>query len=217
MKTIAFIQLLALLPLTQNSSAQGFVNLNFESANVSAYGPGPTAVPATNGIPGWTAYVNGISQAYIPYNTVSLGAPSVDLEGTNSGFNPIQGNYFVYLQPDTSGQPSQSAAIGQTGHIPLPDLSLIFWGDYNGALSFGGQTLDYSQTGSVPNYNIYTADISNFSGQTGQLLFTAQFNTGGFIDNIQFSPSAVPEPGTLALTTLGGLLFGLCRSKNHSP
>lgn len=48
---------------------QGFVNLDFESANLSGYSPG--SVPATDAIPGWTTLTNGLPQQTIAYNAVS--------------------------------------------------------------------------------------------------------------------------------------------------
>jgi hypothetical protein len=69
-------------------------------------------------------------------------------------------------------------------------------------------------------YNIYQADISPFSGQTGMLLFFVPAELGGiggiggFIDNIQFSATAVPEPREWALAMLGTLLLGFRRAKS---
>jgi hypothetical protein len=198
--------------------AQSFANLNFENATlITDPSQGVPFVYATNAIPGWMAYINGAAQTSIVYDSVSTGAASVDLEGTNNGyFNPIQGNFFIYLQPSTGGSP-QTAGIGQTGTIPVSAESLIFWGNYNGLITFNSQTLNYSETGSTANYNIYDADVSSFAGQTGQLLFLATpgafpgSGTGGLIDNIQFSANPVPEPGGLALAALGGLCLIGCR------
>ena len=49
------------------------------------------------------------------------------------------------------------------------------------------------------NYTIYGADISAYSGQTGELLFTAPFRISGMLDNIQFSSTPLPE--------LNGLIY----------
>jgi hypothetical protein len=64
-KLISIIFTAALLSLAESGFAQGFVNLDFEAANLSAYGAGPAAVPATNAIPGWTAYLGGVPQTDI--------------------------------------------------------------------------------------------------------------------------------------------------------
>lgn len=102
--------------------------------------------------------------------------------------------------------PQQSAAIGQTGLIPLDALSLTFWG-YASDVSFAGQALSLVVLGTTPDYYIYGADISAFAGQTGQILFTARPQTLSIIDNIQFSTIAVPEPGAFVLAALGCLLL----------
>jgi hypothetical protein len=210
MKTSANI-LLVLLLLCQSGHAQGFVNLNFESANLSAYGAGPAVVPTTNAIPGWTAYIFGSPQTSIVYNSISLGAAQVNLEGTNSGFPKIQGNYFILLQGDSDGE-GVSAAVGQTGEIPPSAQSITFWGNNVLNITFAGQNLTFTQIGSAANYNIYSAGISAYAGQTGQLLFTATSGTSDMFDNIQFSSSPVPEPATLALAALGiGVFAGLRR------
>ena len=214
MKSNSFIVCILLLGAVECFS-QGFINLNFENAVIKTNGAPQGAIIASNAIPGWTAYNNGVSQTYIAYNDVSLGAAGISLHGTNSFFPSIQGNYFIYLQGSSAGQQS-SAAIGQTGQIPLSALSLLFWGDvFQVQLSFNSQTLPFSLSSVTANYNIYQADISPYSGQTGMLLFLAAQGAGGFIDNIQFSATAVPEPNQFALAALGTLLLGFRRWKNY--
>jgi len=214
MKTWAKL-LFALLLLCRSGHAQGFVNLNFESVTINNNGAPPFEIVASNAIPSWIAYLDGVPQTYILYNNVSTGAAAVSLQGTNSPhpYPAIQGEYFIFLQSNTAGQPNNSAAIGQTGQIPLLTQSLMFFGDYSGTISFDGYNLSFSQIGNAANYNIYEADVSAFAGQTGQLLFTAEAQGGGFIDNIQFSPSPVPEPGAMSLSALGALFLAWHRRK----
>jgi len=67
-------------------------------------------------------------------------------------------------------------------------------------------------TGSI--YTLYGGNIpSGFAGNREQLIFSAAQGYFWEIDDIQFSPSIVPEPGVAGLLGLGGLLFGLCRWK----
>jgi hypothetical protein len=125
------------------SYAQGFVNLNFESANLNGYSPGAINVPTNNAIPGWTASfpspVYGVQQsATVAYDTVSLGGAAIIIYDTNSlSYTPIQGRYSIFFQGDyRPGLSSGNAAeISQTGLVPTTAQSLIFWG------SFGGDTL----------------------------------------------------------------------------
>ena len=207
--------------------SQGFVNLDFESATIQVdpSGGAPWIVYANQAISGWTAYIGGTPANDILYNAVPLSSPAISLLGTNYNIlgHPlnlrIQGSYFVMLwgafNHPTDG--SGTAAIGQTGQIPVSAQSLVFWGTAGGLqVSLNSQPLDFLATGGTTNYTIYSADISAYAGQTGQLLFSDPFYTGtqggpASIDNIQFSSSPVPEPSELALAALGTLLFGFRR------
>lgn len=223
MKTKIFTFAIFLYGL-QFCHAQGFVNLGFESANLFGYGSGtgPAVVPTNNAIPGWTAYLGGFPQSAVLYDGVTLGGAMISLQDTNAVFvgSAVQGNYSVVLLASSAGPPT-TAAIGQTGTIPNNAQSLTFWGNVGGMqVTFNGQPIDYLVTGSTANYVIYSADISAYAGQTGQLLFTAlagnSYASGGLIDNIQFSTTPVPEPSTLALAAFGGLLLGSRRWKRFS-
>jgi hypothetical protein len=67
------------------------------------------------------------------------------------------------------------------------------------------------------NYALYQADISSYAGQEVELKFTVFAQNpyrsqlhGMELDNIQFSPVAIPEPGTFFLTAAAlTLLFGI--------
>jgi hypothetical protein len=216
-----------LLASALSGFAQGFVNLDFENAALvsdpaSPYYP--NAIYASGAIPGWTAFIGGVSQTDIFYNTQPLSNAGVCLFGTNGSYQPIQGSYFVILQGSYNPNPNaplytNSAAIGQTGLIPITAQSLVFWGNINVGgpilnnlgITFNGQNIAFSTIGSGANYLIYSADISTFAGQSGQLLFNVPFNGNVGLDNIQFSSTPVPEPGVLALFALGGLLLGFRR------
>src|ERR1035438_10076026 len=146
---IIFAVLIKLAVLT--AFAQGFVNLDFESANLSGFSAG--LVPATNAIPGWTAYIGGVPLTNINYNTsTTFGGIEVDILGTNSGYPLMQGNYFMYLQGG-SIQSSSQASIGQTGTIPSTAQSLILWGSSSfGAASFKGVSLSFALLTQTANY-----------------------------------------------------------------
>ena len=216
MKTITLILLTALLFIARLGHSQSFINLNFEGAVINTNGAPPFSVVASSAILGWTAYIGGIAQTYIVYDTIPLAAAEVTLQGTNTSIPslfPIQGDFTIALFGAAPSAPQQqSAAIGQTGQIPVNALSLIFWGNVGlSDVSFNGQTLAVSLLGSTANYNIYGANISSYAGQTGQLLFASQPGTSDVIDNIQFSTSPVPEPNIMGLLALGGLFLAACR------
>jgi hypothetical protein len=164
-------------------------------------------VPIGRALPGWTGYGGGLpfsSTDPILYNTVSLGAPAISLQGPGSPEPILQGLYTVLLQGSTGGGPSR-VSIGQTGQLPTNSESLRFFGYdiVNLQVTFAGQLLPYAAIGTGPNYTIYGADISAYAGQTGQLLFAVPSHDEAFLDNIQFSMSPIPEPGTCALLLCG--------------
>ncbi len=216
MKTILLV---IILFIGRRCHSQGFVNMDFENASVMLAGDSDH-VYANSAIPGWTAYNSGATQSVIYYNTKSLGGSLVALEDINDIFGPlpIEGDYSVLLDGPSPGIET-SAAIGQTGTIPITAQSLTFFvGVHFGSLqlTFNGQNISYGAVGSGANYTIYGADISSYAGQTGQLLFTAPVNNNALLDNIQFSTTPVPEPSQFALGALGALLLGFRRWQNSS-
>jgi hypothetical protein len=209
-------------------SAQGFINLNFEAANVSGFSPGGN-IPTSVALPNWTAYYSTSTAtnqtAQVWYDSVSLGGAFISITDTNNnvGLTPLQGRCSVLLEGSTAGTPT-AASIGQIGQIPSNTLSLTFFLSLDSSLqvTFDGQLIPLVQTGSTPNYDIMAGNISAFAGQTGQLLFTALPGTDlsagyGLLDNIQFSASAVPEPSSLGVVALGALLFRFGRRKSSRP
>jgi hypothetical protein len=200
-----------LFAVVQNGYGQGFVNLDFESAQIiPASGSLPNGIDTTNALPGWTIFVGATRQSQITYNNPALGATWVYLNATN-GAN-ISGNFSVVLQ---GGLSASAASITQTGLVPASAMSLFFEAQPSvGTLqvSLGGQNLSFIALSVGVNYTLYAADISAFAGQTQQLTFSALQDSQHLynnwnIDNIQFSSTAVPEPGTLALVGLGSALL----------
>lgn len=208
--------LILLLALCLNGWAQGFINLDFESAIIQTNLGTTFYLDPAKAIPGWTAYLNGNPQNVIDLDGITLGGAMVSLQDTNATFEGtvIQGNYSVLLLSSTAGTQT-SASIGQTGTIPITAETLSFWGQNVGGMliTFNGQPLSFMAISNTLNYTtIYGADISTYAGQTGQLLFTGSgtnpFAGGGVIDNIQFSSLPIPEPSVFALAVLGALTLG---------
>ena len=217
-----------MLLLCRSALAQGFVNLDFESADLSAYGAGPAQVPIADAIPGWTGYLGNNLQTSVLYNSLDIGSANLAILGTNNslGIGTIPGNsYTVVLQAGASGQDGVSAAIAQTALIPATAKSILFTANnpnFGWQVSIAGQNIPVSQVSTVGNYYaVWAGDISAYAGQKDELRFTALFGAGPsvnlYLDSISFSSSSVPEPSEFALTALGALLLGFRRRRNHSP
>lgn len=215
------ILLAVALALGQRCHSQGFLNLDFETADITVAPPGTG--PSTATLSGWTAYVSpSISNptyetSTIFYDTLAVDLGGIFLEDQNapSSLRPIQGIYSIFLQGASLIEAGTVASIGQTATIPNTAESLTYWsGGGPLQVTFNGLPIDFLVTGTTANYNIYSADISAYAGETGQLLFTAPFQTSALLDNIQFSNSPVPEPSAFALTALGTLLLGFRRLRN---
>lgn len=190
------------------------MNLDFENAVIvpdpaSPYFP--AAVYASNAIPGWVAYIAGNPQVDIFHNTVSLGAAWISIHDQASSRQPIQGNYSMMLQPSFAGG-QDSVALGQIGQIPTTAKSLLFYGSPSMQVTFEGQAISLIGLSSTPQYFVLGADISMFSGQTGELKFLEPVPPFAgvmvWLDNIQFSDQPIPEPSVFGLFALGALLLG---------
>jgi hypothetical protein len=210
------IQLLILtILLSTNVSslrAQGtFVNLGFENPTVPPGTP-PGIVPTSAAFPGWTS-----PATIAAYDQMGLGGTAVlSLLSSNATigfpFTPFDGRYTAVLQGGiTPGDPSMSLA--QIGTVPGDALSLHFFAasfGNNFTVSLNGQPRNFFVLGNFVTYNEYAADISGFAGQTVELRFSQPPQPGAlslFLDNISFSPVAVPEPSTWALLALGTAAF----------
>ena len=202
MKPILF---LTVLTVTSVANAQGtFRNLDFELANVPFVPNGQDGgfVSSIDGLPGWTVYYGGNPDTTIFHNSITLGAAEVGIFGPAWNQSDIlQGTYSVFMTPSLPTG-AVSAGVGETGIIPSTARTLSFFSSPTALfqVTFGGQVIPLTRLGSGPNYVIQGGDISQFAGQTGELRFTG----GGFLDNIKFSPIAIPEPSAVSLATLAG-------------
>ena len=209
-----------------SSFSQDFVNLDFNSAQLSAYGTGPAYVPASNAIPGWTGYLGTDQQGTMLYNSLSSGDGNLSIVGTNQPSfvyaAPIPGNnYTVVLQPgpdrNSSSLESVNASIVQTGLIPANAQSILFTAlDFQALqVTIAGQVIPIIEIGSIDGgYPRCGGNISAFAGQVAELAFTDLTDGTELSDSeaelagISFSSSPIPEPGTLGLLASGGLFIG---------
>lgn len=220
MKTIIMSIAITFLILWQNAQGQGFVNLNFESATIAPTPPGGSTFPAdpTQALPGWTV---GGANTVVSYNDLSIGAPAVDLMGPDfpnfAGYTPLQGSYSVLLQ--YFGIDGGPPTLSQTAVVPSGTQSIDFLignGEGDAVVTMNGVNIPLVQVSAGE----LVGNVSAFAGLSTQLTFST--TTGGsegdflYFDDIQFSPSSVPEPSTLALAAMGGLLLVWRRWKNCS-
>jgi hypothetical protein len=221
------------------ASAQGtFQDLDFESASIPSGTPKGSAFPVSEAFPGWTAFfitdTGTYSQQEVNYDAISLGGVTISIVDMNfpiSAWGPYQGKYSAFLWG--GGQPSPvppvglaSAGLSQTAVVPAGTESLQFDAYVAGApfvVTLGGQTIAMTLMQSFTHYGLYEGNIpSGMAGQTETLSFVEPPAIGTQpsefeFDNISFSPNAVPEPSTLALAGLGGLLFALYRRLASQP
>lgn len=210
-----------------SAGAQGFANLDFQSANIPNSTSSGSFVSITDAIPGWTGYLGTDQQTPVLYNALAIGAANLAILGTNYNYPGllIPGNpYTVVLQAGYDGAPENvSASIAQTALIPTTAESILFTASFPYAagwqVTIDGQVVPVSQVGTVSsNYGIYVGDVSVFAGQIEELKFTALSDgvptVNLYLGSISFSSTAVPEPSELALGALGAFLFSFRRWGN---
>ena len=225
MKAISIILVGGVFALAQGGQAQGFVNLDFESADVSGYPPRSMDVPIASALPGWSGFYGNIPVGQVWYDGVSLGGTAISVVDNNVGvpsFGPIDGVYSAWL----FGSYLAPATISQTGLVPTGTKSLQVDIQSEGTpfqVSLGGQSLSMVPLQTFPTFTLYGADISSFGGLTENLAFTSPVGSGfpgvplNFleVDDIVFSPNAIPEPASWVLLVCGAGVFALSRRKHE--
>jgi hypothetical protein len=196
--------------------AQAFQDLDFESATLVPIPSDPyNRVYFSLALPGWSGFsgTNQLNAAL--YDSIFLDSTGIGIMDTNSHYfgGVIQGNYTAFLEAGSqlfTGSPAD-ASLAQTGLVPVGTKSLSFFAESFGpfSVSLGGTNLNLvSFPVAGQNYNLYEADISAFAGQTTELEFTLfSEEPSGLnamsLDDILFSPDAIPEPSSLILVLVG--------------
>jgi hypothetical protein len=224
MKTIkcGILIALTLVVLKAQVEAQGtFQNLNFEAANITGYPPNSSDVPISSALPGWTGFYGNNQTSQVWYDGISIGGNMISVIDNNApGFAPLQGQYSAFL----FGGNGLSASISQTGIIQAGTESILMdaW-SYNASpvVAINGQAINMIPLQTFANYTLYggivpTSDV----GPSVTLSFTDPAPTIGGpsefeLDNISFSPTATPEPNTLALIVMGGAAFAVRQWRKH--
>ena len=213
-KTLIAVSSTTLLAALSAQAQASFQNLNFEQADPIVV-PGTPYVTEASALPEWTVTIGGVQETEITENAPSLGAPWVSLVGPGDESNtPIDGNYSVLLQ---GSAPAEAASIDQIGLIPFNARSLQFKAFGGGGildLQVGTATVPFTALETEPTYTLYGANISAWADETEHLTFSALGDSSQpnnwELDDISFSTNVVasPEPNMVALSAIGGLLFG---------
>jgi hypothetical protein len=221
--TLILLISLTFLRFNADVQAQGaFGDLNFESpTNLPVLNPpSSTAFVATvDAFPGWTAYAGTNRLAAVLYNGVSVGESIPTLVTTNTANGSVIAGFFTAaLAAGEFSDGVDPTSLAQTGLIPAGSQSIRFFasgqvGDLT--VTFNGQNVPFLPLSVILGRHMYGGDVSGYAGQTGELRFTENPITSPFstaeIDNISFSPSPAPEPGTCALILCGAALWAVNR------
>jgi hypothetical protein len=216
--------------LLLNVQAQGFQNLGFES-NPAYAGTDSDGFPIYT-IPHWTVDFNNTPQSGVNSNLYVLDYTTAALFiGSSAGV--IDGNQSVFLAASSYEAPVDgisSESIFQTGTVPITANSIQFkltsiWGfggtvdlnqpQNNFFIAMNSQIVPLQVTAKNGSYLVLAGDVSQWAGQTAQLSigvgvpsnyngnYTAEILYSGVIDSVVFSPTSVPEPSILVLSTIG--------------
>jgi hypothetical protein len=209
--------LLALLGFTAGAYAQGFINTTFERPPFPQP-PAPVGGAQTldwaTWAPGWS-HSSGSSTDLLYYEYPHVGISQWYLlvrnpNSINLG-SPLAGSYSLAMRSGHQSSvdinsPWVNAYLSQTAVVPAGSLSIRILATGPFAVYENGNPISMFPLGG----NQYGGDISAYGALSTEIKImntTAvnDFGTYTIVDNLTFSPVAVPEPGTLALFTVGGL------------
>lgn len=219
MKKLLFISGLFIVGFSVTSWSQLVPNGSFENGSLPSDSVQRGSPLNTNtALPSW-----GISGSPLYYYYGALGGPVIAIGDFSA---PSLGTNAVYLQAGFGGA-TTPVALWQTLSIsastksitfqskPLSDPNLYPQGYYLALLvSAAGiaVTPTYLSAGGS-GYSTYGIDVTAYASSSMELKFSVDPLGGGHggawvIDNVRFSPSAVPEPCTLALASVGAAMLG---------
>lgn len=205
-----------------------YQNFDFEQARVpivteNIFGEDQKVMDA---LPGWRAYLGGQLQEKVMHNNITLGSAGIALFGPVSfSASVLEGSFSVVLQAGADpfdlsrGLP---ATIAQTITIPTAAKSIFFattesipFVEMHDRLnvSFDGMPASLFLAERGAGISSYAVDLRDYSGRSGNLLFTALPQTSRtlnsvVLDALEFSPQVVPEPGTATMFFGGLVLLG---------
>ncbi|MEO0795314.1 MAG: hypothetical protein AAFX93_09140 [Verrucomicrobiota bacterium] len=211
-----------LLSISAANLSGTFVNLGFESANLSnpiIDDPSFQTHDWSNAAPGW-GHNTGTDADVVYYINSHLGDSQRYLifDATNNAFtgmDPLAGNFSLligsgndYTGPDLNGNliGYEHAFISQTGMIPAQANSIQLQAIGDLAVFVDGNTIPMINLGG----NLWGVDVSGFAGQTSELVIMEDGAVDSLgtlvVDDIAFSTTVVPEPMTIGYVAVTGFL-----------
>lgn len=187
----------------ERTKAAAFVNLDFESATLVPYYPGfPSLLEWNFALPGWQPNNPSPTLPAVYYGTNHVGI-SGWYRLFDAGERPnrvLAGKYSVGFENGFVNTIFQQNGLVQTGDIAPDAKSIRMLAQGPLGVFVDGNAIPMQSLGG----NAYGGDISMYAGTTAQLKIlnaSPSFVDNLLIDNITFSPVAVPEP--LSLAALG--------------
>lgn len=219
LKKLGFVA--CLFALAVDLPGQGtFQNLDFEQAMVADLLPTQIeSVSITNGLPGWAGYLGADQQNMIHHNGQALALAEISILGPTYplGVPAIQGRYSVWLKAGDyiTTLNHVRATIAQTGLVPANAQSIrLKTGPYEAdfSIELGGKAIPMSLLSVTSTYYLYGGSIAPFAGQSAELRISAlpirhPVFSQLTLDDLMFSPEAIPEPSGLGLLSAGFLLL----------
>src|SRR5579885_2918456 len=216
---IGRFSMMAILATTIWVRGQGFVDLNFESAHlIYDYTNGiDRYVATTNALPGWNVFFGTNPLSQIAYDPCPCEAVTNSFLSGGTNYVVPEGKFSFFLTAGTS--------ISQEGLVPTGAEWLLFdlvtnWGTASVEAFLNGNSFSYTAISNVLtsygwSYTVYGAEISAFSGQMANLVFSGKRGVV-VIDDIRFSSAPVPEPGVFSLVCFGsGALLYVIRRRHR--
>jgi len=205
---------LATLCVSTVVCGQEFINLDFEDAVVQPLPPDNITLEWSFAVPGWNS---GLPFVYYREGPLGVEPFYLLMDSTSPAWAPgtqLAGNYSLAFASGYAGNDPFSglwlnAGITQSGLVPSWARSIRMLGTGPFQVILGSVEIPMFFLGG----NSYGGDISGFAGQTAELkiLNTASVGDvghGSVVDNILFSPEAIPEPSTIPFLVMGALLLG---------
>lgn len=209
--TLAALALLGLAALPQAARAQGLINFDLTSfRGLDSYGPGPGAFGT--GTSTWNIHDNSNSASSLALTNDTGAATGVTVSFTTTG---AAGRVVTGAFRNLGITLIQTSAVTFAGLTPGGAYDLVIFSGSDGVPSFtvNGVTKTLNQTSdwSTLTEGTHYMSFQTVANGSGELAFTSNPNPGGIgggnsrwsAFQLRSPATAAPEPGTLALLTLG--------------